>query len=514
MTWNTDIRAIVGGLLGLGVSLGVTRYLMSPKATLSQKHPSERTPQFHHQENETQHSIPRLGGLSIVAGFLAACGFALYVGGTTLSKEGNLWAVLASSLAIFGVGIYDDFRPIGAKKKLLFQVLIAWGAYRLGIEIGSFRNPFNGQIYDIGLWSLPLTVFWLVAMTNLINLIDGIDGLAGGIGVLLMGLLAATGSASNSLFYTVSCFGVMGALLGFLRYNFPPAKIYLGDGGAYFIGFLIGCLSIETSQKGTIAAALTAPVLALALPILDTSLALLRRGVKGLPLFRPDLDHLHHRLVRQGLNRTKAVLILYGFSAIALTFAFGVFLLQGDHLALMIGGAGAALILMLRKLQLIPRFRSIREVVISSWMLRRHSRYALTLSAWLQMEAERRDQVEALWKDFLFMIERLGFAGARIQLAEASRSAIVEVMGKRMMRLQKTFPSRNMTLELVGVEGQLTSYEFGHLVELAAEAWLKSIVLWEQEHQRAAVFETQEELKPQGFGETLSALATHTPLTR
>jgi UDP-N-acetylmuramyl pentapeptide phosphotransferase/UDP-N-acetylglucosamine-1-phosphate transferase len=178
---------------------------------------------------------------------------------------------------------------LGAKRKLLGQLLIASGAYFLGIAINQFQIPFTGHVVHLGFWSWPVTVCWLVVMTNFINLIDGVDGLAGGICLMLMSLLVYVGGGAGPMSFIAA--GMAGALLGFLRFNFPPARIYMGDGGAYFLGFLIGCISIVSSQKGTIFAALSAPLLVLALPILDTLLAILRRGLRGRKLARSDTKH-------------------------------------------------------------------------------------------------------------------------------------------------------------------------------------------------------------------------------
>src|SRR5260370_189277 len=140
----------------------------------------------------------------------------------------------------------------------------------LGIGIQAFKSPFTGKIIDLSALGVLITVLWLVAMTNLINLIDGVDGLASGICLMLMTLLAYVGHQNGNLELVAS--GMVGALLAFLWFNFPPARIYLGDGGAYFLGFQIGILALVSSQKGTIAAALVAPLFVLALPIVDTAL--------------------------------------------------------------------------------------------------------------------------------------------------------------------------------------------------------------------------------------------------
>src|SRR5205085_9015617 len=192
---------------------------------------------------------------------------------------------------------WDDIKPLGAKAKLLGQVTIAAGVYLAGIQIDFFKNPLTNTDLSLGAFSFCATVLWLVLLTNLINLIDGIDGLAGGISFLLMCLVANMGMGMDSMFTTLLAAGMAGAILGFLYYNFPPAKIYMGDGGAYFLGFLIGVLAIENSHKGVVAASLIAPLFALALPIVDVSIALVRRALKGLPIFRPARKPLNHRLL-------------------------------------------------------------------------------------------------------------------------------------------------------------------------------------------------------------------------
>src|SRR5204862_6919984 len=152
-------------------------------------------------------------------------------------------------------------------------------------------------------------------MTNLISLVDGVDGLAGGICLMLMALLSYVGHVNGS--FVLLTAGMAGALLGFLRFNFPPARIYMGDGGAYFLGFQIGVFSIASSQKGAIFGALAAPLFVLALPILDVALAILRRGFRGLPIFRPDRSHIHHRLIGMGLSRRKVVVSIYALTLVS-----------------------------------------------------------------------------------------------------------------------------------------------------------------------------------------------------
>ncbi len=290
-------------LLGLGIT-----FILTPWIIRLCQHRETGNPlrELHHTH---QTPVSRLGGLALISAFLvtAAVVAACYSsGGHDLTIQGM---VAFGSVGMFLLGFADDLRPIGARKKFFLQILIAATVYYFGIRIEQFKDPFTGTIYFLGAWGGPITILWLVAITNLINLIDGADGLAAGISLMLMVLLAYVGNAAQNIGLLAA--GMAGALLGFLYYNFPPARIYMGDGGAYFLGFLIAVLSIVSSHKGTVVAALIAPLFVLALPILDTFLAIVRRGLKGLPVFRPDRRHLHHRLAEIGYSRRKVVLIVY-----------------------------------------------------------------------------------------------------------------------------------------------------------------------------------------------------------
>jgi UDP-GlcNAc:undecaprenyl-phosphate GlcNAc-1-phosphate transferase len=505
MTHDAESYFVPVALLGFLMSLGVGGFILHRHLGLL---PFSRGPQFHHAPESK--GIPRLGGVCLVAAFLASVGLGLWLHDFRPLASRDFWIVVGSSLAIFLVGIVDDLKPLGAKRKLIAQILIASSVYFFGLQINTFKHPLTQEVFDLGSVGWPITVIWLVAMTNLINLIDGMDGLAGGIGVLLMGLLAWVGLATENGFFSLACVGTLGGLLGFLRYNFPPARVYLGDGGAYFLGFLIGLLSIQTSNKGTVVAALAAPAIALALPIIDTSLAILRRGFKGLPLFRPDLDHIHHRLMRRGFSRTRAVLVLYAFSVIALGFAMVGFLWSGQHLAIFAGCAAVALIGLMSHWGLIPRLRSSYTLMQSYWKLRWHSRYALTLSQWLLLEADRCRSVESLWKEYEFFSEKLRFSCVTVELRGRQRRwGGLGDGGQPMLRRRHRFSGeREMALEFHSPTQAMTAHEFEHVTELAAEAWLKAVTRWEQTRQRKASFSgDMPEVRASGDSRPLASLA-------
>src|SRR6266511_4052633 len=242
---------IITGLLGMGIV-----FLLIPLILKLCLHTQwfERTPDLHHTH---KNAIPRLGGIALAAAFVGI-EVLLAVFFPEQGDARQLKIVVGSSLAMFGIGLWDDIGSLGAKRKFLGQVLIAAAVYSLGIGIQSFKIPFTEHIINLGAWGGLITVVWLVSMTNLINLIDGVDGLAGGICLMLMALLAWVGHQSLHLGLVAS--GMAGALLGFLWFNFPPARIYMGDSGAYFLGFQIGLFTIVNSQKGTILPALVARV--------------------------------------------------------------------------------------------------------------------------------------------------------------------------------------------------------------------------------------------------------------
>jgi UDP-GlcNAc:undecaprenyl-phosphate GlcNAc-1-phosphate transferase len=256
-------------------------------------------------------------------------------------------------------------------------------------------------------------------MTNLINLIDGVDGLASGICLMLMALLAYVGHQNGSFELTAS--GMAGALVGFLFFNFPPARIYLGDGGAYFLGFQIGFLSLVGSHKGTVVAALVAPLFVLALPIVDTSIAILRRGLRGLPIFRPDRRHIHHRLLEMGFSRRKAVLSIYGITVLFLLMGFLVFVSRGDLAPALLGITVIILLVCAGKLNFSREWFAVGRVLGNSLEMRQEIQYALSLTRWLGLEGARHNSLESLWGDLVFAAQRLGFCSVSLTLSDETR---------------------------------------------------------------------------------------------
>jgi UDP-GlcNAc:undecaprenyl-phosphate GlcNAc-1-phosphate transferase len=260
-------------------------------------------------------AAPRTGGVAIMISFAAALALLIAspLSGGAIVKQGFplVWRLLPAPALIFAAGLVDDLLGLKPWQKLAAQIagagLACWGG--IGIQaVGGYALPN---------WStIPITVLWLVACTNAFNLIDGLDGLAAGLGLFATLTTCVGALLQHNFALAVSTVPLAGALLGFLRYNFSPATIFLGDCGSQTIGLLLGCYGVVWSQKATTLLGMTAPVMALSVPLLDVALSVLRRLLRGRPVFGADRGHIHHRLLDRGLTPRRATLILYAGSGI------------------------------------------------------------------------------------------------------------------------------------------------------------------------------------------------------
>lgn len=403
-----NLRAAGALLIGFVTVLVLTRLILS----LTQRGVLPQTQRgFHHTHTGV---IPRFGGVAIAVALLVSALIAIVPDSIPDFQIHQWLTVVAGTLAVFTVGLWDDIRPLGAKVKLAAQVLICSVCYFGGLAIEKAQIPFTGQVIELGLWGWPLTVLWLIGMANLINLVDGIDGLAGGISLMLMALLTYVAYEASWIYIVTA--GVAGALVGFLKYNFPPAKIYMGDGGAYMLGFFAGAAAIISSHKGTVIAALVAPLFVLALPIIDTTLAIVRRGLRGLPIFRADTRHIHHRLLQMGLPREKVVLGLYLFTLFFLVLAFAAFMLRGHGLPVLLGVALLTVLVAAYQLDFAREWFAISKLFQGTAGARREIQYALALARWLSLEGNRCAGIEELWDDLVLVCRKLNFGAVRVCL--------------------------------------------------------------------------------------------------
>ena len=265
------------------------------------------------KDNRRMHTkpIPRFGGLAMYLGTVTAILL-------TVPLTQKIVGILAGGTIIFLVGIYDDIKNMSAKMKLLCQIIAALVVYATGTKIAFIQNPFGSGSEYFFLSPVMMgiiTVVWIAGITNAINLIDGLDGLAAGTALIASLCMAYGAYISGNMGTAVLMMALAGAAMGFLPFNFNPAKIFMGDAGSLFLGFMLASISIET-LKGTTLIVTLVPLIALGLPIFDTAFAIIRRAVNGRPIMEADKGHLHHRIMARGLGQKRTAIILYIISGI------------------------------------------------------------------------------------------------------------------------------------------------------------------------------------------------------
>jgi UDP-GlcNAc:undecaprenyl-phosphate GlcNAc-1-phosphate transferase len=250
--------------------------------------------------------IPNTGGIAIFAAFMIS--YYLF-NDHSLSTYG----IMFGATFIFILGLIDDIFEISPLVKLLGQIGAASILIYYGIQINFITNPLGGMIY-LGYFSFPITILWVVGITNTVNLIDGLDGLAAGISIIATITLFAVAMQEYRLIPAVLAIALAGSLSGFLKYNFHPAEIFMGDSGSMFTGFILAAISATGALKSAAAVTIVVPILALGVPIFDTIFAIVRRLYHNKPIGEADRGHIHHRLMALGWSHRQAVIIVYGSS--------------------------------------------------------------------------------------------------------------------------------------------------------------------------------------------------------
>ncbi len=264
--------------------------------------------------------IPQLGGAAMFVGFMATMGLEWAGetywgwGGTLLKADGPLWGFLLGLVIILLTGLLDDIFELKPGWKLLGQIAAAGVAVRLGLQIEFVANPFTGGLVALDLLSYPLTMLWIVAFANIINLIDGLDGLAAGVTAIAGTSFLVLAQVQNELVAAAITAALVGVCLGFLRYNFNPASIFMGDSGSLMLGYTLACVALMGVMKWVAGITLAVPLLIVAVPIIDTSSAIFRRVAHRRPVQEADSEHIHHRLLGRGFNTRQTVLIIYVWS--------------------------------------------------------------------------------------------------------------------------------------------------------------------------------------------------------
>lgn len=293
--------------------------------------------------------VPHMGGLGIFLGGLAGLLVALlwksyYLDMLTLKYTG----ILAGSVVMLFSGIFDDLWGLNVTKKFILQIIAASIVIYFGCKIDTILNPFGDPV-QLGIWSIPLTYLWLIGITNAINLLDGLDGLAAGVSLIVLATFGIIAFLHQDWMTFAICLAFIGGLLGFLYFNYHPASIFMGDTGSLFIGFLIAAIAVKGLQKSEGNIALLVPIITLAVPIGDTTLAFFRRLYRGQHPFSPDRDHLHHRLLFLGLSHRQAVHIIYLFSSL---FGLAAWLMASET-----GLYGAVVVLMIFLMTIFSLYR-------------------------------------------------------------------------------------------------------------------------------------------------------------
>jgi len=275
-----------------------------------------------------QRPMVRLGGISIFLGTLVALLVVWWAGGFGVlppNNEYEIWGVTLGGVAFFLIGLADDLFNLSPFVRLLLQVFVASLAWQAGVQIEFLSIPLLGVV-SLPVWiSLPVTVIWLVGMTNAINWIDGLDGLAAGVSGIAAIIMLIVCLFMHQPGAALIVAALSGGAFGFLRYNFNPAQIFMGDGGAYFMGFTLAGVGVVGLVKGVTTVAVLLPLLILAVPLLDMSAVILDRLRHGKSPFIADKRHLHHRLLEAGLSHRLTVLFIYALTlwvgSLALAFS-------------------------------------------------------------------------------------------------------------------------------------------------------------------------------------------------
>ncbi|HSH35648.1 MraY family glycosyltransferase [Schnuerera sp.] len=255
--------------------------------------------------------MPLMGGLAIYFGIFISSLIFLPIDKTLIS------IIIGGSIILIS-GVIDDIKGLSPKAKLTFQIIASIVLILGDVKIDAITNPFGkpGTLLLLNGFSIPLTIFWVVGITNTLNLIDGLDGLAAGVAMIAsLSFLFVANKFSYIPIMIMSAI-VAGSCIGFLPYNFNPAKIFMGDTGALFLGFMLAALSIEGVMKSVATIAVVVPIIILGVPIFDTTFAIFRRLLNGKSIAEADKGHLHHRLLNMGYSQKKTVLILYSISAV------------------------------------------------------------------------------------------------------------------------------------------------------------------------------------------------------
>ena len=356
--------------------------------------------------------VPRIGGIAIAISYLAAFGVVLLMPFSYASQIrpvlSEVWKVIPAAGIVLGVGLLDDLKGLRPWHKLLGQTVAASVAYWAGVNV----QLISGHPLEPWL-SFPVTVIWLVACSNALNLIDGLDGLAAGLGLVASLTILVAALLHQNLALVVTVVPLAGSLLGFLRYNFNPASVFLGDCGSLMIGFLLGAFGVIWSQKSATAFGMMVPMMAIAIPLLDAFLAVSRRFLRHQPIFTADRSHIHHRLLDMGLSPRQVVTLLYGACCLAAAFSLLQASLQNQFSGLIVVLFAIAAFIGIRSLRYVE-FGVARDMILKGTFQKMID--AQTKLTQFDASLEAASTVPQLWDALVAGGQILGFHGVRAKI--------------------------------------------------------------------------------------------------
>ena len=398
--------------IGLFLGAAVATYVLVPLV----KRLAHRLGAVDHPSDRRAHEgrVPTMGGLAVALPVFAGIGL-LYLWPNAVSQEfftneSGVLALLFGGALMVALGVYDDLRGSDAILKFGVQVVAALCVCAMSGWITVLGVPILGEI-DLGVAAVPVTVFWIVAVTNAFNLIDGVDGLASGVGLLVCGGSFFLALSNRHVDMMVFSAVMGGALLAFLRFNFHPASIFLGDTGSLFIGFTIAVVSMQSSMKAPTVALMFIPVCAVGYPLLDMCLAVARRFIKGKPVFSSDRGHIHHKLLDCGLGHRFSSIVAYGFTllftGIAILEVYGRHRESGILLAI-------ALFLLLAMFKAFGYWRFVRDRL--DLALRRRYRLYHLVSQMARLKMRDADNLEEVWEPVRLVGKEFDLHSATLKL--------------------------------------------------------------------------------------------------
>lgn len=405
--------------------------------------------------------IPRLGGLAVlISTVLPFFGFLFY---SNLLQEQirNYWQPLLGltlgALIVFTVGLIDDLIRLKPWTKLGIECLAGLIAILFGLRIDFFAQSIGipGNLHYL---SYPLTILWLVGVTNAVNLADGMDGLAAGIAAFAALILFFMTYDTAYTVVALLAIALAGATVGFLRYNFHPATIFLGDAGSLFLGFYLGGLSIWASEKSTITFALLIPGVALGLPLADMAYAVLRRWHRGVPIKQADREHIHHKLLDMGFAQRSTVLILYGVNILLVLLASLLLLTRNSLAAYILVLLGLALVIGSRLLGYFRFHRAVRTLQ-QRWKDLQQSKYVAFRVARLRQHFEREPHLAGRWEHLSEFWGDLGFQRARFTPEETEAPVLEWINPEQKETPSESLEETSLVLSLRGTRGKFGSLE-------------------------------------------------------